>query len=78
MSDAIVFVSIALFIVYEAREGRWGGFLGAVSGQYKIAPSSSGSSSGGADSNATVQNAGTANATVTPGVATVQPPSTIK
>jgi hypothetical protein len=40
MSDAIVFVSIALFIVYMAREGRWGGFLGALDGSYKIPPSS--------------------------------------
>ena len=40
MSDYIVFTSIALFWVYMKRQNRWEGFIGAISGKYKIIPSS--------------------------------------
>ena len=36
MSSAIVFISMALFIVYMQRQNRWSGFLGAATGDYTV------------------------------------------
>jgi len=40
MTDYIMFVSLALFWVYMKRQNRWAGFVGAISGDYKIPPAS--------------------------------------
>lgn len=36
MSDYVIFVSLALFWVYQQRHGRWTVFLGALEGKYVL------------------------------------------
>lgn len=38
MNNGIVFISMAIFWIWEQRNHRWEGVLGALSGKYAIPP----------------------------------------
>lgn len=52
MNDAIIFVSVALFAVWEQRNNGWKYFMGALTGQYTVVPLGEGTITDAAQSNA--------------------------
>jgi hypothetical protein len=74
VSDACIFVSLALFVVWMQRQKvsnlgnitRWGAFFGAISGKYTIPNNVSSSSS----SSTTSTSSGTSSGSSTPSTST--------